>query len=98
MTPKEFDELVVKIKQTKFYEKFVYHHHWISGSLTVVYPIQIWDDRQELEFQLNDRNWRGRIQCINALIKSINEQHPVKNWYVRKSDGSCPSTLNIFFN
>jgi len=85
------------IIDSNFYKKFAYKHPWLSGSSTYVYPISIWDDRKEIVIQLDGGHYRGRKQSIDAIMKKVNKILPYKYWYIRKSDGSCPSTLNIFF-
>lgn len=90
-------EICVDIHKSKFYEKFVYKHTWTSGCSTIVYPISVWDNRKEIEIQLDDENYRGRTNCIKALMKRLSAKYKIKSWHIWKSDGSCPSTLNIYY-
>ena len=97
-----FEEVINLIKTTKFYKKWVYPYHWMSGSSTYVYPIQVWENRKELEIQLDkakDGSRRGREKAIQSLMKSICEKYAdnIKYWWVSDHYGDCPDTLNIFF-
>ena len=97
-----FENIIADIKTTKFYKKWIYPYHWMSGSSTIVYPIQIWEGRKELEIQLglaNDCSKRGREKAIQSLMTFINKYYgeTIKYWYVSDNHGDCPDTLNIFF-
>lgn len=97
-----FENIIADIKTTKFYKKWIYPYHWMSGSSTYVYPIQIWEGRKELEIQLglaNDCSKRGREKAIQSLMTFINKRYgeSIKYWYVGNNHGDCPDTLNIFF-
>ena len=85
------------IKDSRFFKRFGYKTHWISGSSTVVYPISIWTERKEAEIQL-EWDLRGAHMAVKPLLKEIsNCGYKVERWHIRKSDGSCPHTLNIYY-
>ena len=95
-----FENIIADIKTTKFYKKWIYPYHWISGSSTIVYPIQIW--AKEITIQLNtakDGSKRGREKAIQSIMKPICEKYAdnIKYWWVSDNHGDCPDTLNIFF-
>ena len=80
-------DLIERIKDNPFVKKHLYPHSWISGSTTEVYPIMLWTD-------LVDIQWNSDRPC-NKWIKAFAEKHSdmIEYGYFDKSDGSCPSAV-----
>lgn len=86
------NEIVNAIKSEKVLAKHIYHHHWVSGSSTLVYPITLWSRNVEIQVD-TDKN------LFNGCIKRILERFPnlFSNGYFWKSDGSCPSHVTLMY-
>lgn len=76
-------------------KRHLYENTWVSGCVTEVAPITIWEEDGEIIIQLKtDRNVFKKT--IRRIIEKSNGD--IIYGYFRKSDGSCPSTLHFFVN
>ena len=91
------NEVVNLIKDSKFFNKFGYKSHWVSGSSTLVYPISHWVEDRKIVIQLDSDFYRGRTQSAKSLISKIDKILKIKYWGYGTYDGSCPPTLYVRF-
>lgn len=87
------DEILNIIESDSLIEKYLYDHHWISGSSTVVYPITVWSG--SITIQLATRK-NVFSKCIERIVKVSDGL--LSDGIFSKGDGSCPATLNFYFN
>lgn len=88
------DEMTQIILSDKLIRKYIYPHHWISGSGTIVYPVSVWTASKQIEVQVKRGAWR-----LRKRIKRIVKSNPTafKDAYFCKSDGSCPDTIRFSY-
>lgn len=86
------DQIVAAIKNEKVIAKHIDHHHWISGSSTVVYPIALWHERVCIQMDTDHNYFEKAIKRVLDKNKDF-----FKNGWFWKSDGSCPSELTLIY-
>lgn len=86
-------EFIAEIKQQPEM-KNLYPYTWTSGSSTQVYPISVWQDSIDLQWD-SDREPKRFIQRMEQLGKELGI---VKYGSWVKSDGSCPNYVRFRLN
>lgn len=91
MGTKEMTQIILS---DKLIRKYIYPHHWISGSSTIVYPVSVWTVSKQIVVQVKRGAWRLR-KCLKRIVESNPEAF--KDAYFCKSDGSCPDTVKFCY-
>ena len=86
------DQIVAAIKNEQVIAKHIDHHHWISGSSTVVYPITLWERSVCIQLNTNRNYFEKAIKRVLDKNKDL-----FKGGWFWKSDGSCPSELTLIY-
>ena len=74
--------------------KHIIEYNWVSGSSTIVYPINIGITDVEVRINSGNRNYYNK--AIQRLV--ANNLHIFKNGYFCKTDGSCPSFIRLEYS
>ena len=76
-------------------KKYIYNAMWISGEETEVYPIQIWIENKEIEFQLKSS---AKKHYFSKFVKRICEKYKgtIERTYYSNNHGDCPDTLTFY--
>lgn len=74
--------------------KHIIDHYWVSGSSTIVYPINLGVNDVEVQMDSGNRNYYNK--AIQRLV--VNNPHLFKDGYFCKSDGSCPSFIRLKYS
>lgn len=83
-------KLLYSLEDNEFIRNNRINYTWISGEDTEVYPIQEWFDG--ISIQSRDDN----PDCDEWFKKILDEYSDILDrCYVRLTDGSCPSTIEI---
>lgn len=85
------DKFVSEFLEEPMVKKYLYRNHWTSGSSTDVYPISIWQNDIEVQWNSDRRIFDN---FIDKIVK--NNSDLLSGGRFRKSDGSSPSQI-IFF-
>ena len=81
-----------ELKEEKLTKKYLYSGDWISGSSTIVFPITIWKNSIVLQWKSDKKIFD---KFINRLV--MRNTDLFDNGVFWKSDGSCPSTIILYF-
>jgi len=73
--------------------KHLWKHHWISGSSTVVYPVETDLVSYEVNLQWDSSNLNTAKWLMTRMLRYSN----VTYVHFQRSDGSCPSEVTIRF-
>lgn len=91
-------KLIEKIEESKFFNKYGYKGHWISGSSTIVYPITHWIPSREIEIQIDPLvSHNGMTNSFKAMFNKLKDEFGLKEWFFVKNDGSCPEEYRIYY-
>lgn len=84
----KMEQFIEEIKKEKLVQKYLCKHIWTSGSSTEVYPIIIWQNEIELQ-------WNSDKSIFDKFINKMVEKHKdiIEYGMFWKSDGSCPSRI-----
>ena len=85
-------KFIEDFKKEKLAQKYLYKYTWLSGSSTTVYPITIYEDSIEIQWE-SDKNIFGKF--IDRIVN--NNADLFSKGFFWKSDGSCPSTITFCF-
>ena len=92
------DDIVRSIYSTILGEETIHKHiieyNWVSGSSTIVYPINIGITDVEVQMDSGNRNYYNK--AIQRLV--AHNPHIFKNGYFCKTDGSCPSFIRLVYS
>lgn len=81
-------KFVEALKSEPLVQKYLRKETWISGSSTTVFPIGIWLDSVELQWE-SDRKIFGKF--IERIVEANKD---LLDWgSFQKTDGSCPSSI-----
>lgn len=91
------EDIINEIKNDKLIQKYLYQHIWTSGSSTLVYPVEIWRNKdetiREIIIQIDTKR-----DYFKKLIKRYEEKYKeIEYSYFDKTDDSCPSRLVFKF-
>ena len=97
MTDNEINKMCETIRTSSFFERYAKKEPWMSGSSTMVKPIQVW--KHSVNIQLDARKCdKGRSDSFRSLFRRLKKMFPKITAGFWKSDGSCPSEYIIRFN
>ena len=99
MTKEQANELMTRIENSKFFKRYGYDGHWMSGSSTIVYPITHWCPSKEIVIQIDPlADHSGMTNSFKKLYNELAKDFDITDWHYDKSDGSCPQTYTIWYN
>lgn len=88
-------EIVDFCTKDKVLKKYIYPHTWVSGCVTDVYPIGIHYNSIEIQLDVGVTEYMLRGTMNRIKNKFAEDKLDLIYW---KTDGSCPSTLTIYFS
>lgn len=74
--------------------KHIIEYNWVSGSSSIIYPINI--GITDVEVQVNSGNRNYYSKAIQRLV--AHNPHIFKDGYFCKTDGSCPSFIRLVYS
>lgn len=87
-------EIAEILQGDKLIGKYINRTPWISGSSTVVYPIQIWAVSKIVEIQV----LKGAYRLRHRIDKIVSEHPDIFSVALFcESDGSCPDTIKFWY-
>jgi hypothetical protein len=91
----QIDAFVDELVKEPIIQKHLYRDTWLSGSSTVVYPIEVNARLDSVSIQI-----AGRHNYYKKFIQRVVENHPgvVVRGYFRPNDGSCPAEIEFKLN
>ena len=91
-------ELIDRIENSKFFKRYGYKGHWMSGSSTIVYPITHWCPNKEIDIQIDPLvSHSGMTNSFKALYNALAKDFELTDWFYVKNDGSCPQEFVIYY-
>lgn len=85
-------QFIDEFQMENLVKKYLYKGTWTSGSCTKVYPIMVWKNDIEIQWDCDKRIFD---KFINRIVEKYND---LFEWgYFWKTDGSCPSHITFKF-
>ena len=86
------DLVLAIIKKENTIWKHVYKNTWVSGSVTEVYPITLWNDYVSIQIDT-------KRSVFNKAIKRVVDEYPYifANGMFCKNDDSCPAEIRFYY-
>ena len=86
------DLVLAIIKKENTIWKHVYKNTWVSGSVTEVYPITLWNDYVSIQIDT-------KRSVFNKAIKRVVDEYPYifANGMFCKNDESCPAEIRFYY-
>ena len=94
---KEIEGALDIIKHSNFFKNYGMSGRILCGSSTYTYPIEHWVERKEIVVHTErggGRDFRGIKQSAKAMLKSLAERLPIKDWYFARDNYQ----LRIYYN